>query len=77
MDQITTGLSEGDFTSLRVLDANGVMTNILVLLQNAGGVGEDNKGKEEATSRVKIGRIQILQLESCSQIPLVSFSIIA
>ena len=42
MEQITTGLSEGDFTSLRVLDANGVMTDILVLLQNAGGGGSSS-----------------------------------
>ena len=40
----------------------------------AGGAGG---GEEEATSRVKTGRIQILLSESCSQIPLVSFSIIA
>ena len=50
MEQITTGLSEGDFTSLRVLDANGVMTNILVLLQNAGG-GQQGQGGGNFTSQ--------------------------
>ena len=37
MEAVTTGLSQGDFTLLRVL-SNGVMTDILTLV---GGGGEE------------------------------------
>ena len=38
MDALTNGLSQGDFTLLRVLDpATGQMTNVLALIGAAGG----------------------------------------
>ena len=38
MDTLTNGLSQGDFTLLRVLDpATGQMTNVLALIGAAGG----------------------------------------
>ena len=38
MEAATTGLSQGDFTLLRVLDATGNLTNILSII-SGGGVG--------------------------------------
>ncbi len=37
----TTGLSQGDFTRLRVADQTGDLVDILTLLGNAGGIGGD------------------------------------
>ena len=37
MDTLTNGLSQGDFTTLRVL-SNGVMTDILALIGSVGGI---------------------------------------
>ena len=37
MESPLTGLTQGDFTLLRVLDASGVMTDILTLIGSAGG----------------------------------------
>ena len=36
MDRLTNGLSQGDFTLLRVLH-NGAMTDILTLVDGGGG----------------------------------------
>ena len=42
MEAIATDLLEGDFTTLRVSDSNCVMTDVSILLQNAGGGGTAN-----------------------------------
>ena len=44
MQAESTGLTEGDFTLLRVLSNAGVMTNILDLIAQGGGGGGGGRG---------------------------------
>ena len=64
--------NDGYYDNVFLFDSTTFLFNEVRDLIAAGGGGE-----EEATSRVKTGRIQILLLESCNRIPLVSFFIIA
>ena len=57
METTTNGISQGDFTTLRVPSSAGVMTDILTLIGSGGGGGS---GGKERTMKAVTGYARVL-----------------